>query len=254
VDWQFLGGAHERALIVGMQVDKAGFVAAKQRSSPRELSVMETFSLAGGDGKVDYVARVKNPNSGWSAELDYAFLLGSAESKRETGYVLPGEETFLISYGAPDAGGSAPTFRAKEIRWMRVSPHKVGPYAPFAAARLRFDVGVPQQTFVDFGGKRITKTTFMVTNRSSYSYWHVPLIVSLSAGGAPLAIQTVALLELKAGESRPVEASWYADVPPGTIPTVTPHVNLFDAANYMAVTGTPGTDIREQKIVPISTQ
>jgi len=233
LDWGVIGGMRERAGVLGLVGDKADFAGAAELRKPRDLSVTNTLSLPGGEGKVDFVSTIKNTNAEWAAMLSYRFAYGSAETPILRGFVLPGEEVILPAYGIADTGSVQPIFRAQEIHWMRVMPHTVGKYAPFAAARLRFETGVPQMTFVELGGKRISKTSFTFTNRSAYSFWHVPVDVMLDTQGVVSAMQTVVLDAVKAGESREVEVSWFYDVPAGATPRVIPRVNILDPGVYM---------------------
>lgn len=251
-DFGLLQGVRERALAIVMQNDKVDFAGVRERLSPQNLSISDTLTLPAGDGKVDFVARVGNKNAGWAAMVDYSFSYGSAETGVLSDFVLPGEEVALPAYKINDPGSMIPVFNIKELRWMRVSPHDIGAYAPWAASRLTFELGQPTNAFVEVGGTKILRTSFTLKNNGGFSYWNVPILVSLEASGQTSALQTITIDQVKSGETRTVEVSWFFNVPSGSFPKVQAHVNILDPKVYMArVSEAPPLDIREMLIQPI---
>ena len=123
------------------------------------------------------------------------------------------------------------------LRWRRLDKHRVRPdYTTWAGERLDFQI-----TDVGFNPPAadeqlsVSRATFDVVNQTGYSYWRVGFFITLWERSKMVGVNYVTISELKAGEIRSVDASWFTALPLVTRVEVTPDINIFDEAVYMPV-------------------
>jgi hypothetical protein len=215
------------------------YVAYNEARAPEPLSQEDAYALPAGTDKYDLVATVKNPNLRWLARFDYHFESGSVKTESRPGYVLPGETAYLEQIGYKTEGGlTGAGLQLENLRWIRVNLHETPPdYATWATSRLAVNAADPQfirpATSDALGNSR---AVFKLVNESAFSYYKVGLVVLLwGDGGVLLGANRIIVSDLRAGESRDVEAIWYGDVPGVKTVEVKPVIDIFDTKNYIPV-------------------
>ncbi|MFA6603763.1 MAG: hypothetical protein WCT10_02880 [Patescibacteria group bacterium] len=232
IDWFFLSGARERQEIGLLAETVTDFPYFHARFAPRELAIEGTSVLEAGEGSYDLATRVANPNPQWWANFNYQFLSGSEPlGALQRGYILPGEVKYLSGLGTKAASfPSGAEVAITDLVWHRVNNHIVRPdYAVWSAARLNFLLSDIKFQAPDPSDQlKVSRASFTLKNDSGYGYWKVGFFVALLRGEQVVAANYVTVSELRAGDVRPVEASWFSDLPPVDRVEITPEVNLFD--------------------------
>jgi hypothetical protein len=221
--------------------------AIAKGSDAEALSIGTAKVLQGTPTSYDFFAAVKNGNADWYATFTYVFTAGSTTSRTEEGFAMPGESTYLVSLGYPlDARPSSPTITVSDVVWHRVDHHAAPDVPAWLEDHGGFTLTTPTYApDIDFTQTKIGRTTFTVTNSTPYGYWSPQFTVVLERAGAVVGISKATLLELDAGDVRPVDVRWYGDLPVTATATVLPSINYFDPASYMPPRGTTGTDVRD---------
>jgi hypothetical protein len=235
-DWFFGSGVRERAQIAALTVSQTDFGAFRDANAPRPLAIEDAQMLQVGEGSYDLFAGISNQNVRWWAEIDYQFLASGVEIKPGKAYLLPGEIKFLRSLGVKsEAGPGSPRLEVTSILWHRVDPHAVKPdYAAWARERLDFAVTDVKFTPPDPADPiAVSRATFTVKNNTAFSYWNVGFFVVLFDGSRIGAVNFVTISELRSGQQRQVDASWFTDLPGVSRVEVTPEVNIFDVRSYI---------------------
>lgn len=237
LDWFFGSGVRERAQIAALTRPQMDFVAFNNALSPKPLIIDDAQTLDAGSNSYDMFAQVTNSNLRWWLEIDYKFEAGGVDIPPAKAYVLPGETKFLRSLGVKsETSPGSPTLNIVGVHWHRVDQHVVRPdYATWAQMRLNFAI-----TDVEFKPPdptdpiAISRASFTVTNDTAYGYWNVGFFVTLQNGGSIVGVNYVTISELRPGQARTVDATWFGDLPPVTRVEVTPEVNIFDDRVYIA--------------------
>ncbi len=177
------------------------------------------------NNKTDLAVDLKNPNPKHAAFISYCFEAGSTEFGCGSTFLLPNTEKYAFSLNQDAPAGGNYQFAIKSTSWQRVDNRKYPDWPSFYAQAN--NMAISSSTFsVNSGG--IGTLNFVITNNSPYSYWEVPLNITLNSGGAPVAVNRFLLEDLKSLESRPVSISWETGSLPGAQPIVTPDLNILD--------------------------
>jgi len=240
VDWFFGTGELERRQMAVMATKAIDYDYFREHFKPADMKVETAISLTSGEKTYDFIARASNPNPHWWVEFDYRFESSSGETQTQRGYLLPGEQRWLNALGVKsDVRPGSPKIVIENVAWRRVDFHKTRPdYATWSAQRLNFlidDVEFvppsPQDAIA------VNRARFTVTNDSGFGYFKVGFFVTLSSGSRIVGVNRVVISDLRPGEKREVEASWFSDLPGVGKVDVKPEVNIFDDKNYIP----PGT-------------
>jgi hypothetical protein len=235
-DWYFGTGVQERAQLATQSLQYTDYAALNAARAPKDLQVDAPLVLAAGTGTYDIAARVGNPNRGWWADFDYHFDTGSG-AKTYHGFVLPADTSTMTALGVTSDARPAPqSLVIENLHWNRVDLHATRPdYDTWSSARLALTVSEPVFTPpAASDAVQVSRATFTLTNASGFGYVTVPLTVTLLSGSRVVGITRVAISELRAGESRAVDASWFFSLPTVTRVEVKPDLNIFDPHGYIA--------------------
>lgn len=235
LDWAFLSGARERANIAASVQSFTDYEFFRQANAPKDLVIESPVVLPSGNGAYDLLARVRNPNAGWWAEIAFRFP-GAGEALRNA-FVLPGENAYLHRLGlVSDTRPATARPELVEVRWRRVDPHVARPdYATWSAERLQ--LSAEQVTFAPPApGTPVPSSaaSFTLVNGSAFGYREVGVTVVLLSGTKIIAANAVTLDRIRAGERRSVEVRWFSDISGVSRVEVRPRVNIFDAQSYLA--------------------
>jgi len=238
-DYWLITGPREQQALAEISADLLNpeMLAARH---PQELAVGEPviFSAeggpaSGGGGKYDLAVKIGNPNSNWYIEFDYQFEGLAKELPARRGFVLPGEEKYLMNLGVEastlPAGGGV-TFT--NVKWRRIDTHEIPDYAKWSGDRLNFKIS--DKNFALSGGKlTFNQLDFKIKNMTAWSYWNLDLAVLLFRGSSLDGVNYISLDKFLSGAERDVSLSWKDS---GLAPTeiqIQPSVNIFDSSVYM---------------------
>jgi hypothetical protein len=232
-DWFFGSGVPERAQMALMSKQWIDYPSFRAAEAPRPLRAESPIVIASGDKKYDVFAKVVNPNTQWWVEFDFRF---GDKIPAKHDYLLPGDTKNLAVLGySTDARPSPSEITIENIAWHRVNLHVTRPdMATWENARLNFTISdakfvVPEAT----DPVPVWRAKFRITNGTGFGYFNVGFFVTLLSGSRIVGVNQVVITDLRPGDVRDVEASWFSDVPTVTKVDVKPLVNIFDDHAYI---------------------
>lgn len=236
LDWFFGSGVRERAIMATLTVPWIPSEVIRA-TRPQALAIEPAAIINAGDSKYDLVARVTNPSFRFWVEFDYHFAAGDAVvGKARHGFLLPESSKFLHALGAEsESYPSGASVVLENVVWHRIDRHVVQPdFRTWGGERLNF-------TMTDIGFKPpdptesvpVSRASFTVANDSAYGYKEVGFLVVLRGSSGLAGVNFVTVSDLRAGEVRTVNASWFEDLPGVDSVEVEAEVNIFDPGVYM---------------------
>lgn len=210
---------------------------AIEAALPKPLVVKPVDVLDAGRGRFDLLVKVTNPNDGFWVEWDGRFLADAATTTVHAAFLLPGESKEFVELGIENpTRPRGARYEMHAFRWHRLNKHEIPDYPRFRDTRLDIDIENVQFTATPAldGKSAISRVSFSVTNRSSYSYWSARFLVRLFRGTALAAVNAVELQQLATGETRQVEVVWVQDLAAISKVDVIPEINIFDPHVYMS--------------------
>lgn len=240
LDYYFGSGVGERVQVAQLAKQYINYGSIRQLMAPADLTVESMSVLNSGSGTYDIVARIANPNPKHWAEFDFQFMAGEPLGAAAHDFVLPGSSKFIRLLGIKSAGSpGSPEIQFSNMAWHRLNAHVVGPdYSAWAAARLNLPITdvvftPPEPT----DPLTISRVTFNVKNNTGFGYRRIGFFVNLIGAAGQSGVNYVTISDLRPGEVRQVDASWFSVVPSVSSVEVEPDVNIFDSAAYIP----PGT-------------
>jgi hypothetical protein len=210
---------------------------ALKAALPKALTTKPVEVLDGGQGRFDTAVLVANPNDDFWAEWDGRFSADGATTTAKTSFILPGETKTFVDLGVESTTRLRNVrYEMGNLRWHRLNRHEIPEYARFRDTRVHLDIqNVAFTATPSLDGKSvISRVSFSVTNRSSYSYWSVRFLTKLFRGTSLAAVNAVELQQLSTGQTRQVEVVWVQDLAAISKVEVVPEINIFDRDVYMA--------------------
>lgn len=209
-------------------------VTAKQ--SPRSLQAGSVQVLAPA-GKYDFLASVANPNPYYAARFSYRFVYGNTATAPEAGFILPGEQKFVVKLGVVSSGRPAGTaLEIVSVDWERIDRHKYPDWKGFASEHLNFpitDISYTAEIDLAEGKPSIGRTSFTIANQTGYGYYGVRAIVIMYRGPAAVAVNTTAFPVLMPNASQSGAVTWFEKYDSVTQIKVFPEVDILNDASYV---------------------
>ena len=228
--WFITGPAEQRALqdLMAQLLDPE-MLAARH---PAPLAVEDAKVFKDGE-KYDLVARVANPNKNWYVEFDYNFVGSDKELAAKRGFILPGEDKYLMNLGIAGADKpTAPVLVFSNVKWKRVDAHRFPDYDQWSAERLNLKISDK-----NFGRKAepspFSQADFKIRNATAYGYWSVDVAVLLLRGGNLEGVNFIRLERFASGEEKSASLLWNNASLAPTETQIMPSVNIFDPGVYM---------------------
>ncbi len=235
-DWYFGSGVVERQQIGLLTTNTTDFAGIRAKNAPQDLQLSDPSYVGSGEGVYDMAARITNNNARWWSDLDYHFTSSAVTTPVQHGYVLPGDFMNLSALGVKADG--APDGLALIIdrqTWHRVDLHLTRPdYESWATDRLRLTMDQP--VFIPplaTDTVPASRVRFNVKNDTGFGYYKVGFFVTTESGGRITGINHVTISNFRPGDTREVNATWFADLPAATNIEVKPEVHIFDDRNYI---------------------
>lgn len=229
-DWLALGGLKEEQAIrqmTGPNYGRFGGVGLQ------EVQIGAPFVLPGASGKVDILAPIENPNATFWAEVEYRYVIGGVEQPSLTTFVLPGQVKYLVHLGAPSDAGSGVELKVERRSW-----HRAGTFGADTLQSLfetRLNIVAENPVFIPsdpLATTPVSTARFTLANHTAFGYYDVDLLVLLYRGDSVVAVNTLRVDRLAAGEKRTMEQFWYQILPQVTRVEVVPDINIYDEGVY----------------------
>ncbi len=219
------------------------FEGYKNQHAVQPPVVLGTEVLAGGEGKYDIFAGIKNPNSEWLVEsFNYKFILNNGATTPRESFILPGEEKYLMELAVEsDSYPGQVRLEINDLKWLHLDKHQIPDFASFYQNHFNFNIS--NINFIPSRDEKVpvSQVDFEVINNSAYNFWQVGFQVILYSGQQKIAgVNYLALEQFKAGEKRSPGVYWYEPLPHITKVEIIPEVNILDSKSYMKFEGGTG--------------
>ena len=179
------------------------------------------------DDKIDLAVSIKNSNEKHFASFDYCFVSKGEEFSCGTDFVMPKSEKYLLSLSQENKGGNY-QFIIKSTSWKKIDNRQYPDWQKFYQESTNFLIS--QKAITSVAGAN--SLSFVIENKSPYSYWEVPLNIVLASGGTPIGVNRFVLADLKALEKRSVNISWQNGNLSGAQIIITPDINILDSSVF----------------------
>lgn len=199
--------------------------------APASLQTGAIATIVSG-AAADIVVPVANPNAKWGARFTYHFMVSGKATAPRAGFVLPGETRLLYDLNV-EGGAAVQSVEITDVAWVRDID-----YQTTYEQRLRgieftgVEYIVPEELSI---GEQlpISRVRFTVANKTAYSYRDARFTVVLLSGSATVGVNSVALDELRTGQSAAMEATWFGRLPRVTSVQIVPEINVLDQGAYL---------------------
>lgn len=191
---------------------------------PQELIISDTETFMEENSRYDFLISARNPNNDWLVTFDYRFSDGENASAYKQGFIMPGEEKYLMDLGH-ESGASK--LEITNQYWKRVVAVE-----SIINARLRFEVA-DEKLYPGTVAGEPNRVVFKMSNNSAFSFWNVGAQVFLYSAGSLVSINYIDIKQFRAGETRQIEVDWNYRLPGIDSIEVRPDLNVFDENNIM---------------------
>ena len=140
---------------------------------------------------------------------------------------MPKSEKYLLSLSQENKGGNY-QFIIKSTSWKKIDNRQYPDWQKFYQESTNFLIS--QKAITSVAGAN--SLSFVIENKSPYSYWEVPLNIVLASGGTPIGVNRFVLADLKALEKRSVNISWQNGNLSGAQIIITPDINILDSSVF----------------------
>lgn len=202
----------------------SGSLANLEAMAPKQLKLSDVKTYNSGED-YDLLAEVNNPNSGWLAEFEYAFITNASSTVYFRSFALPGQRKILASMSSQDQNA---VLEIKNVKWM-----KIADFVALQKERDYFTVS-DQEFLAPTKAGNPSQVKLKITNDSAYSYWEGDIAVLLYGGSDVVAFGYVPLNQFKSGESRVIEFNWVQSLGSVVSLEVIPEINFVDSTNIMS--------------------
>lgn len=197
------------------------------------IAVLRSGSVESGEAIRDAFIVVANRNDEWYARAELVIKGSSGEElTRKKIMLLPGQERSFVSLGLPESSSRSITAVFENIRYAHMSERD------HELERDKKNIVVSDVRFIpasESGTTRlipITKLRFSVINQTTSSFWEVRIPIIMKSGSRIQALHEAVFSQLKAGQQKEVEVSWYAAINEGDSFDIQPFIDILDTASY----------------------
>lgn len=196
------------------------------------------------NSKYDLAVNLNNPNSRFSAILDYCFSQNETNISCGQNFILPGEEKYILALGQNlNEGQSQIIFKITNIRWERIDMHTIPDWSIYSSTRLNLsfeNIHFSPPSESGLSEKiNLNALYFEVLNNSSFGYYELPLNILIFNGSELVAVNRYSLKNFLANEKRSVNLSWPGDFRNVTQIDIRPELNILEEAVFLKYQGAP---------------
>jgi hypothetical protein len=219
--------------------DKLNYDLLAEANKPRDLVVLDTQVISSGDGLIDAVSQIQNPNLQWYVEsFDYYYLFGETQTETQSSFILPGQTKFALQLGTETLPGN-PNLVVDNIKWQKVSD-----YESLAEKMLQFEIRSAKITSSKQTGisdkESIATVDFEVVNKSFYNYWDPVFVVLVYRGDSVIAATKTTLKGINTGEVKTESINLFQAIPSGAQLQIVPDINILDPSVFKGFSNTSG--------------
>lgn len=214
----------ERAQIRRLLFGENKILSTLESRGPLPLKISDLKILTSENNRYDFMSQVINVNPLWLATFDYQFATNNNTGFIRQGFVLPGEEKYLMDLGFSESGAR---LEISNLKWQRFGDFE-------KKYNDRFRLTVTNEDFIAAQSvSEPNRLVFDLTNHSAFNYWAVGAQAFLMSNGNIVSVNYITLEKLKSGETRPVEMYWNNRLPRVNRMQVVVDINILDDKNIM---------------------
>lgn len=204
------------------------------RFSAQPIQVVNTQILFSRENKYDAVAELINPNGRFLAEFDYYFIVNGEKTSSQKTFLLPGESRPVAYLGIKDGAAASPAIAFENIKYRRVSAHKIADAAAWQNYRLNFQASdfVFLKSLAQEGANT-DAIQFKLTNASPYNYKDPNFYVSLLQNGQMAGILPLHLDSINSLETKNMDLRNFVSGLSVTGIALYPIINVYDEEAYL---------------------
>ena len=217
------------SLIVGDGIDFANY---KATHAPKNINIINNYFISRADGKYDFLAKIKNPNANWAANiLKYRFTYAGGQTKTKESFIMPGKEKYLFAFGQElKFPISDIKLVVEEVGWYRVKNNE--------NLAILNDLSASQEKFIRFD--KSSAVSFLANNKSPYNFWSIGWQIILYRGSDPIAVNYITTNQFLALSNQETQATWFENLPTPTKIDIISDINILSEEIFMKVNYDPG--------------
>jgi hypothetical protein len=181
------------------------------------------------NGNLDFIIKIKNPNQKHFANFSYCFTADDKEFC-ESGFVLPAQEKNIISLNNSFPGfASKVDFKIKDLAWQKINAGDIPNWEYFEDQRSNFEITDPK---INSYADNISYLEFNITNHSPFSYFSIPLNITIERNNETVAINRYIIKDLNSRANKNIKLSWPEAVDLNGLIKVEVDLNILDKGIY----------------------
>lgn len=185
----------------------------------------------------DFIAKVKNPNSNFFANISYCFVDGEVELFCSSDNVFPGQEKFIVALSIKiESRLNKPSLVIKKVNWERLDTRKYPNWPEYYLDKNNFIISKEKFEIIKSTNVGISSTnsvSFDIKNNSPYNFWEVPLLVVLYYQGNIIGVNKYTVLEFMSLEEKHINLFWSNSINSVDKVEIIPDLNILDEDNYI---------------------
>lgn len=228
------------SLVFSAEQDKQNLSEFKQSnvSSPKvdylaNLDYGFEKIIASGINKYDLVGQITNQNPKVGLVFDYYFVVNGQILEKEHGFVLPGEQKYLVTLGqemeyTPEIGELV----IENLQWRKINPRLIPDWTTYRSDRLNFIISDKKFLSAAESGLsekiRLSDLNFSATNLTAYNYLRVDFVIILRSGSSIVGVSKYVAENFASRAKEDVNLGLVGDFANVDIIDIIPEVNILD--------------------------
>ena len=218
----------EQDRILDQDTTSVDLAAYRAQNKPLDL-VMKSAKVISSNNGSDFVATLSNPNDKQFATFDFCFV-ASKNKICGSSFILPSEEKNVLIISNPIKLSSGQiNLELSNVKWQKLNAGDIPNWNNFKAKYLIFNISEPKFSSYD---NNVNYLEFDISNNSAYSYFEVPLNITLSQGNDIIAVNRYIVKDFSSRVKKSIRLSWPEATNLGGTIKITPDLNITNSAIY----------------------
>lgn len=235
IQWAlYLAGVQDHANLERSLTRFQNFSAIQKMYSPEQLQFETAAIFVGGVDKTDAVAKVANPNRKFLVTFEYNFIIGQTKVPGGKAFILPGETAIIPALGlSKDIAIGEVALETLNMKWQRISTHKVPDPFAFQAERLQFE---PKNFVFTPAGREelsVNRLAFTLKNNSAFGFKQPKFYLALYNNNSLVGVMPFETDDFRSLEEKEVDLRNFVNNLQVQKIEVYPAINVYDPTVYL---------------------